>query len=117
MSTAASLFGNSGGAVFLEDGQFVGVPARITTLQLGFGVDIITHMGFFIPVDRVYNFLEDQLFQFVYDTSMTSVQCENMRTNKIKEEEKKLIIESDGSEEEERQKIEEPDEEDDEDDE
>jgi S1-C subfamily serine protease len=72
MNSANSIFGNSGGAVFLADtGEFIGVPARVTTKQMGFGVDIITWMSYAIPIPRIYNFLEDQEMQFVYDEKET----------------------------------------------
>jgi S1-C subfamily serine protease len=68
MSNANSIFGNSGGAVFLaETREFIGIPARITGLQLGFGFDVVTWMGFFVPISRIYQFLEEQELQFLYD--------------------------------------------------
>lgn len=100
MSTAQTIFGNSGGAMFLRDGRFIGVPARITALKLGFGVDIITHMGFFIPIERIYDFLEEQMYQFIYDNEYTSTQCKDMRDKRRREEDKKLIIEEKEEEEE-----------------
>ena len=67
MSNANMIFGNSGGAVFLEDsGEFIGVPARVTVKEIGFGQDIITWMGFFIPIQRVYRFLAEQEMQFIF---------------------------------------------------
>jgi len=68
MTNANIIFGNSGGSVFLADtGEFVGVPSRVTTLQLGFGMDVVTWMGFFAAPDRVYTFLDEQMFNFIYD--------------------------------------------------
>jgi len=93
MSTAQIIFGNSGGAMFLADSlEFIGVPARISAIQLGFGIDVITHMGFFIPIERVYKFFEDQIFYFLYDPKYTSVECEELRKKKEEEEERKLIL-------------------------
>ncbi len=89
MGNANSIFGNSGGAVYLADtGQFIGVPARITGLQLGFGVDIITWMGFFIPISRVYEWMDEQELQFLYDDTVTSTECFERR--KQKQEKAKL---------------------------
>ncbi len=72
MQNGSSIFGNSGGAVFLaETGEQVGITARISAIQLGFGVDVITWMGFSIPVPRIYEFLDEQELKFLYDPSDT----------------------------------------------
>jgi S1-C subfamily serine protease len=72
MASALSIFGNSGGAVFLSDtGEQIGISARITSIQLGFGVDIIPWMGFAVPIERIYKFLDDQELKFLYDPSDT----------------------------------------------
>lgn len=85
LSTAQSIFGNSGGAVFsVETLQFVGVPSRITVSMLGY--QAITHMGYFIPVHRVYNFLDEQCFQFIYDPNYTPSKCTKMRELKREKE-------------------------------
>jgi len=44
-----------------------------------------THMGYFSPINRVYEFLDEQKFAFVYDNSLTEEQCEEER-KKLKEE-------------------------------
>lgn len=93
LSTANTIFGNSGGAEFLRDThEYVGITARVSGIQLGFSVDIITWMGFFVPITTVYNFLEEQIFQFVYDPSYTSKQCGELRKKKREEEERKLYL-------------------------
>lgn len=77
---------NSGGSLYLaETGELIGVPARVTGLQLGFGVDIITWMGFVVPIVRIYEFLDEQLLHFLYDEGYTSTQCFEMREQKKKE--------------------------------
>ena len=93
MSTANTIFGNSGGAVFLKDThEYIGNTARITAIQLGFGVDVITWMGFFVPIDSIYEFFDENFLQFIYDPNYTSKQCEEMRRKKQEEEERKLLI-------------------------
>jgi len=93
MSDAQIIFGNSGGSMFLaKTGELIGVPARVATVNLGFGVDIITFMGFFITIERIYNFIEKQGFQFIYDKSMDSALCAKKRLAKIKREAQKLVI-------------------------
>jgi hypothetical protein len=72
MTNCSSIFGNSGGALFLaENGCQIGISARITGLQLGFGVDIITWMGFAIHPETIYKFFEEQELKFLYDPSDT----------------------------------------------
>lgn len=85
LSTAASIFGNSGGAVFVLDTlQFAGVPSRISVSMLGY--QAITHMGYFIPIYRVYNFLEEQCYQFIYDSNYTPSKCNALREKKREKE-------------------------------
>jgi len=96
MNTANTIFGNSGGAVFLADTlEYIGVTARITALQLGFGVDVITWMGFFVPITSVYNFLDENFLMFIYDPNYTSTQCAEMRKKKEEEEQRKLYLPED----------------------
>jgi S1-C subfamily serine protease len=88
MSTAPTIFGNSGGGVFRYSKtrkryEYVGIPSRITMQPMGFSADAITHMGYFIPIDRVYQLLDDNDYQFLYDNSFTKEQCEKSR--KIKQ--------------------------------
>jgi len=81
--TAPSIFGNSGGATFLqESGHYIGIPARISVASLGWSADVITHLGFSITVARIYQFLRDQIFDFIIDTSKSSEQCEKERKEK-----------------------------------
>ena len=85
LSTSASIFGNSGGAVFsVETLQFVGVPSRISVSMMGY--QAIPHMGYFVPVERVYDFLDDQCYQFIYDLSFTPEKCEKLREEKREKE-------------------------------
>ena len=93
MTTANVIFGNSGGGVFLQDTcEYVGMTARVSGIQLGFGLNIVTWMGFFVPMERIYKFFDDNFLMFLYDPKYTSKQCEEMRKKKEEEEEKKLII-------------------------
>jgi len=84
---------NSGGPIFLADTyEYIGNTARVSGIQLGFGFDIITWMGFFIPMEGIYKFFDENFLQFIYDSRFTSKQCEEMRRKKMEEEEKKLIL-------------------------
>lgn len=69
MVNASSVFGNSGGALFLKDsGELIGVPSQITNIRLGFGVDIMTWMGFSAHTKRLYEFFDEQELRFLYDS-------------------------------------------------
>lgn len=67
LSTAPSIFGNSGGAVFLERTlELIGVPSRISVSGAFFGTPI-THMGYFCPPNEITRFLRDEGLFFLYD--------------------------------------------------
>ncbi|RLI77021.1 hypothetical protein DRP04_11975, partial [Archaeoglobales archaeon] len=94
LSTALTIYGNSGGALFRwsdnrQRWEFIGVPSRIQVM-LGFSTQAITHMGYFIPVWRVYNFLDDWCYQFIYDPNYTIEQCNEMRERKKEEAKQEL---------------------------
>ena len=96
MSSAQIIFGNSGGAIFrysLERDryEYLGIPARIALSIQGFSPDAITHMGFFVPINRIYKMLDDNFYQFIYDTKKTYEECEEDR-KKYKKEREKLLI-------------------------
>ena len=87
MSSAPTIFGNSGGAVYRwnDDGkqyEYIGIPSRISIQPMGFSADAITHMGYFIPIDRVYNLLEENDYQFIYDDKVSIEDCEKARKEK-----------------------------------
>ena len=95
MSSAPTIFGNSGGAVYRWSAsrkkyEYIGIPSRISIQPMGFSADAITHMGYFIPIDRVYGLLEDNDFQFVYDDSVSIGDCEKARKAKQKPEKKSI---------------------------
>ena len=87
MSTAPTIFGNSGGGVFRystarKKHEYVGVPRRISIQPMGFSADAITHMGYFIPIERVYQLLDDNDYQFIYDNDFSKEACEKSRKSK-----------------------------------
>jgi S1-C subfamily serine protease len=88
MSSAQIIFGNSGGSMYLElDGDywFIGVPSRVSVNFLGWSSSAVTHMGYFIPVDRVCSFLDRNFYGFVYDVNQAKDHCdaERERVRKI----------------------------------
>ena len=94
MSSAPTIFGNSGGAVYRWSGtrkqyEYIGIPSRISIQPMGFSADAITHMGYFIPIDRVYKLLEDNDFQFIYDSNYSIEDCKKARKKKQAPEKEK----------------------------
>ena len=87
MSSAPTIFGNSGGAVYRwssgrKQYEYIGIPSRISIQPMGFSADAITHMGYFIPIDRVYKLLEDNDYQFIYDDKVSIEDCNKARKKK-----------------------------------
>ena len=89
MSSAPTIFGNSGGAVYRWSSvrkkyEYIGIPSRISIQPMGFSAAAITHMGYFITIDRVYGLLEDNDYQFIYDDSISIDECKKARKKKQK---------------------------------
>lgn len=100
ISTAPTIFGNSGGAVYLEEtGEFIGIPARIAVTLMGFSHDAITHLSYIVPITRIYKFLDDQLFRFLYDANFTEKGETEERERRRREEERKLAARDEQGEE------------------
>jgi len=92
MSSAQTIYGNSGGSVFRWSNsrkiyEYIGVPSRISVQPVGFSADAITHMGYFIPIDRIYKLLDDNNYQFIYDSSFSIEDCDNARKGSSSEKE------------------------------
>jgi S1-C subfamily serine protease len=85
MSNNNSIFGNSGGALFREDGVLIGVTSRITGVQIGYGHDIMTWMGFSCHPCRIYQFLKEQELRFIYDEKDSYEKATKRRKKKQKE--------------------------------
>ena len=96
MTTAQIIFGNSGGAVFRYSQkrnkfEFIGIPARIEVNISGFSAQAITHMGFFVPITRIYSLLRDNQYDFIFDNETSFEECEAKRKAKA-EDDKKLYM-------------------------
>ena len=91
MSSAQTIFGNSGGAIYRWSNgrkkyEFLGIPSRISVQPMGFSSDAITHMGYFIPITRVYALLDENFYHFIYQPDVTYNDCMKLRNN-VKENE------------------------------
>jgi len=105
MYNAGSYFGNSGGALFWGDenvlpeyfGHLIGVPSRLTGIQLGFGFDMVTFMGFAAHTSRLYEFLSDQHMDFIVDKDKTWYDAVDERKQSEKKSTLELALEAEKS--------------------
>lgn len=82
MSSSQIIYGNSGGAMFLaETGELIGIPSLVAVVGWA---GAVTHMGLFIPIDRIYQWLENEHYDFIYDTTLTESICLEIREKEIK---------------------------------
>jgi hypothetical protein len=89
LSSAPSIFGNSWGAVFTRwDGawHYLGIPSRIRVAILGFAADAITHMGYFIPISRIYHWLRDNCYEYLWCPEVSKEDCDRRREEMRKEQ-------------------------------
>ena len=93
MANASSIFGNSGGGLFHgNQGHLLGLTSRITAIQLGFGVDVMTWMGFSTHPSRLYEFFKHQELQFIYDPADNYYAGAERREKKRKEALRNILL-------------------------
>jgi len=86
MSSSQIIYGNSGGAMFLDaPGQLIGIPSLVPVV--GWATPI-SHMGLFIPIDRIYDWLEKEHYDFLFDSTKTEMGCLEIRKKEIEEKKK-----------------------------
>lgn len=89
MSSADIVFGNSGGALYLaETAELIGIPSFVPVVPIGWGGSIVTHMGLFIPIDRVYKWLKSEHYDFIFDNSKSEHECLENREKDIEKKRK-----------------------------
>ena len=99
MYNAPSIFGNSGGGVFNGNtGDLLGLASRISTIQLGFGVDVMTWMGFCTHPDRIYEFIDHQELHFLVDPEDDYYSALERRNSRRKDGLRQLFFKEQGSE-------------------
>jgi len=90
LNSAASIFGNSGGALYRYCGshdryELIGVPGRIAVSILGITASAVPHMGYAIVPERIYSFLRRGRYEFIYDPSKSIVECDELRKKERRE--------------------------------
>lgn len=79
MMTAPTIFGNSGGGIFhRESREMIGVSVMVCTYD-GAVSTPVPHLGIFVSMESVYDWLDGLHYQFIYDPSTTVEACEAAR--------------------------------------
>jgi S1-C subfamily serine protease len=77
-------FGNSGGGLFkFDNGHYylIGVPAMV---KLQGWADIANHIGFCVPIESIYQFLEENCYEHIWDSKHTIEEDAKRRRKKQK---------------------------------
>jgi len=85
MSSSQIIYGNSGGAMFNGRGELIGIPSMVAVA--GWSTPI-THMGLFIPIVRIYEWLEAEHYDFIFDLSLKEQECLEKRETEIEAKKK-----------------------------
>jgi len=73
MVSAPSVFGNSGGGCFLSaTHEFIGIPSRIPVTWTSWSPNAVYHMAYVIPISRIYSWLYETGWGFLFDPSAPS---------------------------------------------
>ncbi|MGE0708285.1 MAG: trypsin-like peptidase domain-containing protein [Planctomycetota bacterium] len=75
MVNAPTIFGNSGGGIYLADSRtMIGVLSRISAYKNMIDV-AVPHMGLVTPMDQVYGWLDSTRFGFVYRDRLSELKA------------------------------------------
>ena len=79
MMNAPTIFGNSGGGIFLTDSlELVGISSMICTYDQFISMPV-PHLGILVSMDNVYGWLDRQYLQYVYDPASAKDLCDRRR--------------------------------------
>jgi len=93
MANSAAVFGNSGGGLFHGDRlMLLGLVSRLSSIQLGFGIDLLTWMQFSTHPERLYEFFRHQEFQFLFDRTDNYYAAMERREARRKEALRELLM-------------------------
>ncbi len=85
MMNAPTIFGNSGGGIFLAESlEMIGVSSMICVYD-NFMATPVPHLGVMVSMDTVYDWLDSQCFQFLYDREVPKDLCDRRRDEKRRE--------------------------------
>lgn len=86
MSSSQIIYGNSGGAMFTDTGLLIGIPSMLPVT--GWGRTPITHMGLFIPIERIYKWMGKEHYDFIFDSTKTEKGSLALRKKEIEAKKK-----------------------------
>lgn len=94
MSSAPSIFGNSGGGLFRgSSGDLVGITSRVTVTNFGgFNLDVQTWMEFSSHPSRFYDFFREQELMFLVDPADDYYSAMDRREKRQKEALRTLLV-------------------------
>jgi len=93
MANAPSIFGNSGGGLFHGEWLcLLGLTSRVTAIQLGFGVDVMSWMQFSTHPERLYEFFRHHELQFLVDDSDDFYSAAERRERRRKEALREVLL-------------------------
>lgn len=73
MINAPIVFGNSGGGCFLADTrEYIGIPSRVAVTFTSWAPNAVYHMGYIIPVSRIFKWLKNTGWESVYNVKAPS---------------------------------------------
>ena len=72
--------------MFTAAGELIGIPSMVAVIGWS---SAVTHMGLFIPIERIYRWLEKERYDFIYNPEKVEKVCLEEREKEIKEKLKK----------------------------
>ncbi|MEK6858197.1 MAG: serine protease, partial [Nanoarchaeota archaeon] len=75
MISAQTIFGNSGGGIFLkENNEMIGILTRVSAYNNFINI-AVPHMGIVVSGDRIHEWFEQSNLQFLYNESISRQEC------------------------------------------
>ncbi len=79
MINAPTIFGNSGGGIFLSRSrELIGVLSRVSAYNNFINI-AVPHMGIVVPATDLYPWLQEEAFDFIVDPRASFQQCQERR--------------------------------------
>lgn len=83
MTSAPTIFGNSGGGIYRAESQeLIGFLSRVSAYNNFINI-AVPHMGIFVPMSEVYDWMDTEFLTYLYDRSVSHTECERRKTMAI----------------------------------
>ncbi|MBI5365486.1 MAG: trypsin-like peptidase domain-containing protein [Planctomycetes bacterium] len=84
MMSAPTIYGNSGGGVYLASGhELIGLSSMICVYDNFISLPV-PHLGILVPLDSVYDWFDTQCLQFLYRRDLSKEDCDRDRLERRK---------------------------------